>query len=72
MVYFCKRRTPELLGEINEMILQEARERQKKEEEQDRDDDDSTPPVGSGNSGTLIVDATSAPSNIWLDALLLD
>lgn len=65
MVYFRKRLTPEVLGEINEMILRDAKERQEKEAEQDRnDDDDSAPPSGGGNSGTLIVDATCAPSNI--------
>ena len=65
MVYFRKRLTPEILGEINEMILRDAKERQEKENEQNRnDDDDSTPPSGGGNSGTLIADATCAPSNI--------
>ena len=75
MVYFRKRLTPEVLGEINEMILRDAKERQEKEAEQDRnDDDDSAPPSGGGNSGTLIVDATCAPSNIRFpqDVSLLD
>ena len=75
MVYFRKRLTPEVLGEINEMILRDAKERQEKEAEQDRnDDDDSAPPSGGGNSGTLIVDATCAPSNIRFpqDISLLD
>ena len=74
MVYFRKRLTPEVLGEINEMILRDAKERQEKEAEQDRNDDDSAPPSGSGNSGTLIVDATCAPSNIRFpqDVSLLD
>ncbi len=51
MVYFRKRLTPEILGEINEMILatQNAGE---------SDDDDD------GNGGTIIVDATCAPSQI--------
>lgn len=31
MVYFRKRLTPEVLGEINEMILRDTKERQKKE-----------------------------------------
>lgn len=57
MVYFRKRLTPEVLGEINEMILQDAKERQAKENKDDDSDDD-------GNSGTMIVDATCAPSNI--------
>ena len=74
MVYFRKRLTPEVLGEINEMILRDAKERQEKEAEQNQNDDDSTPPSGGGNSGTLIVDATCAPSNIRFpqDVSLLD
>ena len=56
MVYFRKRLTPEVLGEINEMIIRDATARESKK---DDDDDDQ-----SGNSGTLIVDATCAPSNI--------
>ena len=64
MVYFRKRLTPEVLGEINEMILRDAKERQQKEAEENKDDDDSNPPAGGGNSGTLIVDATCAPSEI--------
>lgn len=62
MVYFRKRLTPEVLGEINEMILRDAKERQAKEDK-DCDDSDNTPGAG-GNSGTMIVDATCAPSNI--------
>ena len=54
MVYFRKRLTPEVLGEINEMILRDTA----KEEEKDHGDDDH------GNGGTLIIDATCAPSNI--------
>lgn len=52
MVYFRKRLTPEILGEINEMILSAQ------EESGDDDDNDG------GNSGTMIVDATCAPSQI--------
>ena len=59
MVYFRKRLTPEVLGEINEMIVRDAKERQVKEAESKDDDDDS-----GGNSGTMSVDATCAPSNI--------
>ena len=33
MVYFRKRLTPEVLGEINEMIVRDAKERQVKEAE---------------------------------------
>lgn len=74
MVYFRKRLTPEVLGEINEMILRDAKERQQKEAEENKDDDDSNPPTGGGNSGTLIVDATCAPSEIRFpqDVSLLD
>ena len=54
MVYFRKRLTPEIIGEINEMILREA-----VTEEDDSDNDDDDP-----NNGTLIMDATCAPSNI--------
>lgn len=75
MVYFRKRLTPEVLGEINEMILRDAKERQEKETEKSKNDDnDSAPPSDGGNSGTLIVDATCAPSNIRFaqDVSLLD
>lgn len=64
MVYFRKRLTPEILGEINEMIVRDAKERQAKDAET-RDDDESDNHTGTGgNSGKLIVDATCAPSNI--------
>ena len=56
MVYFRKRLTPEVLGEINEMIIRDAKTRESKK---DDDDDDQ-----GGNRGTLMVDATCAPSNI--------
>lgn len=55
MVHFRKRLTPEILAEINEMVIQEA-----KGEGKDNDDK----PGDGGNSGTMIVDATCAPSNI--------
>ena len=65
MVYFRKRLTLEVLGEINEMIVRDAKERQVKEAESKDDDDDSDGQPGTGgNSGTMIVDATCAPSNI--------
>ena len=51
MVHFRKRITPEILAEINEMIIQEARD--------DKNDDNND-----DNSGTMIVDATCAPSHI--------
>ncbi len=63
MVYFRKRLTPEVLGEINEMIIARA-QKPKPEENKDSvenyDNDDDEP----GNGGTMIVDATCAPSNI--------
>lgn len=62
MVYFRKRLTPEVLGEINEMILREAKEHQAKESKGDDNSDDA--PGQGGNSGTMIVDATCAPSHI--------
>ena len=65
MVYFRRRLTPEVLGEINEMIVRDAKERQVKEAESKDDDDDSDGQPGTGgNGGTMIVDATCAPSNI--------
>lgn len=65
MVYFRKRLTLEVLGEINEMIVGDAKERQAKEAKSKDDGDDSdNHPGASENSGTMIVDATCAPSNI--------
>lgn len=55
MVYFRKRLTPEILGDINEMILSLNKA---EEETEDKDDNNN------GNSGTMIVDATCAPSRI--------
>lgn len=54
MVHFRKRLTPEILVEINEMVIQEA------EKKDNQNDNNSS---GGGNSGTMIVDATCAPSN---------
>ncbi len=64
MVYFRKRLTAEILGEINEMILAA----QNADVCQDNDDDDDN------NGGTMIVDATCAPANIKYpqDAALLN
>ena len=64
MVYFRKRLTPEVLGEINEMIIRDAKKRQEKEEKAEDNDDSDDHSGSSGNSGTMIVDATCAPSNI--------
>ena len=74
MVYFRKRLTPEVLGEINEMIVRDAKERQAKDAEPKDDDDSDDAPRSGGNSGTMIVDATCAPSNIRYpqDASLLN
>ena len=76
MVYFRKRLTPEVLGEINEMIIRDAKARQQEADTQQKDDNDNdaNPPAGSGNSGTLIVDTTCAPSEIRFpqDVSLLD
>ena len=58
MVYFRKRLTPEILGEINELIIQRAQEQTDKDDTGNDDGDDED------NSGTLIVDATCAPSDI--------
>jgi len=65
MVYFRKRLTPEILGEINELVLAAA-----KPAESDHEDDHKD----GGNHGTMIVDATCAPSNIRYpqDASLLN
>ena len=62
MVFFRKRLTPEILGEINEMIISKSND----------DDLPPEPPPSTGdedksepeNEGTLIVDATCAPQNI--------
>lgn len=61
MVYFRKRLTSEILGDINEMILSQNKT------EEDKDNND-------GNRGTMIVDASCAPSQIKYpqDAILLN
>ena len=66
MVYFRKRLTPEILGEINEMILGTVQKETPHEDDDDRGN--------GGNRGTMIVDATCAPSNIRYpqDASLLN
>ncbi len=68
MVHFRKRLTPEIIAEINEMIIQEA---QKSDNDHNNSDDDhcensngSDEQKQSKNSGTMIVDATCAPQNI--------
>ena len=66
MVYFRKRLTPEIPGEINEMILSTVQKETPHEDDDDRGN--------GGNRGTVIVDATCAPSNIRYpqDASLLN
>ncbi len=59
MVYFRKRLTSEILGEINEMVVSKATAKAEQKPEP-KDEDDIDPP----NDGTLIVDATCAPQNI--------
>jgi hypothetical protein len=66
MVHFRKRLTPEILGEINEMIIAKA---ENKSEPPPPDED-----ASGENQGTLTVDATCAPQNIRypLDLSLLN
>lgn len=59
MVYFRKRLSPEILQEINEKILA-YHESLVEEDSSDENDDDSS----SNNKGTLMLDATCAPSNV--------
>lgn len=56
MVYFRKRLTPEILGEINELIIQKAAAEKANDEPDDSGDSSSDEPPQ--NSGILIVDAT--------------
>jgi|GEM_PF-1104301 len=74
MVYIRKRLTSEVLGEINEMIIRDAKAAEKKKDDDDKDKDgdnkddtndtNDTHGDGSANSGTLTIDSTCAPSNI--------
>ncbi|MCL1910577.1 MAG: IS5 family transposase [Leptospirales bacterium] len=60
MVYFRKRLSMQILGEINEIIIAHNSPKKKQSKRMnDQDGDD-----GGGNNGTLIVDATCAPSKI--------
>jgi len=68
MVYFRKRLTPEILGDINEMIIAKSEKKTKKRHTQDNDDTE-PPSPGDGdnrqeNKGDIIIDATCAPQNI--------
>ena len=53
IVDFCKRLAPEVLGEINEMIVRDAKERQVKEAESKDDDDDYDDQSGTGKTAVL-------------------
>lgn len=59
MVHFRKRLTAEILGEINELVIQKAL----KNKPSDNQNDDENNQDNS-NNGTMIVDATCAPSQI--------
>lgn len=82
MVHFRKRLTPVVLGEINELIISNAQAKAAEEsidstdEPQDDNDIDNDNSCGGsgGNGGTMIVDATCAPSDIRhpTDASLLN
>lgn len=62
MTRFRKRLTAERLMEINEKFINDAQDLEPIEQNKDKDDDDKkNPPT---NKGTLIVDATCAPSQI--------
>ena len=61
MVYFRKRLTPEILGEINEMIIAKSEDVEAPPDQPSSGDGDEPEPP---NEGTLIVDATCAPQNI--------
>ena len=58
MVHFRKRLTPEIISKINEMVIAKAQEQSSSKKDDEGKND---PPK---NSGTMIVDATCAPSNI--------
>jgi len=58
MVHFRKRLTMEIIGKINEMVITKSQEKSPNRKDFDHKND---PPK---NSGTMIVDATCAPSNI--------
>jgi hypothetical protein len=67
MVYFRKRLTPEIIGEINELIIAKASDTEQKPSantDEDKSSKDNHEPPLPPNSGTLIVDATCVPSDI--------
>ena len=61
MVYFRKRLTPEIIGEINEMIISAEQAKLEKEKEESQTDESDDSDDIDKNSGTMIVDATCAP-----------
>ena len=63
MVYFRKRQTPEIIGEINEIIILAEQAKIEKEKEETKDESDDSDDDDK-NSGTMIVDATCAPTQI--------
>jgi len=67
MVYFRKRLTPQILGEINEMVIAKAEKKEPPPPPEEK-------ACGRPNKGTLTVDATCAPQNIRypLDTSLLN
>lgn len=71
MVHFRKRLTPEIIAQINEMIIQKAKDDSDSDDSDDGNEDGNNTSEQSGNlknetenRGTLIVDATCAPQNI--------
>ena len=63
MVHFRKRLSSEILIEINELILNPPEDVEKDSQVDDNDDDDNDSSK-SANEGTLLLDATCAPSEI--------
>lgn len=63
LVHFRKRFTPDMLVQVNELILLQQRPEETSEEDdsESSDDDDSDPPM---NQGKLVFDATCAPADI--------
>uniref|UniRef100_UPI00359FC94C transposase n=1 Tax=Jeotgalibaca porci TaxID=1868793 RepID=UPI00359FC94C len=64
MVHFRKRLSSEILIEINELILKPIEDGADDSQTDDNDNDDDNDASGSENEGTLILDATCAPSEI--------
>ena len=64
MVHFRKRLSSEILIEINELILKPIEDGADDSQADDNDNSDDNDASGSKNEGTLILDATCAPSEI--------